>query len=174
MKQMARYGLILMLICVVASGLLAAVNALTKTKIVAQARAEEEVSLKEVLPGAVRFEPVMSGAELLYYKGYDKQDRLIGVVIRASGRGYASQIDTVAGMLMDGTITAIKVVNQNETPGLGSRVAEPEFTAQFSNKKPGQFAEVEAITGATISSRAVINSVQRKAREVRGLLKDAR
>ncbi len=174
MKQMVRYGLILMLICVVASGLLAAVNALTKEKIIAQARAEEEASLKEVLPGAVRFEPALSGAELLYFKGYDTKDRLIGVAFKASGKGYSSQIETMAGMLLNGTITAIKVVSHNETPGLGSRVAEPEFAAQFSDKKLGQFAQVQAITGATISSKAVINSVQRKAEEVRGLLKDAK
>lgn len=174
MKQMARYGAVLMLICVVASGLLAAVNALTKEKIIAQARAEEEASLREVLPAAVRFEPVLSGTELLCYKGYDKKDRFIGVAFKASGKGYSSQIDTVAGMLIDGTITAIKVVNHNETPGLGSRVAEPEFAAQFSHKQLGQFVRVEAITGATISSKAVINSVQRKAEAVRGVLKDGR
>ncbi|HTY44595.1 MAG TPA: RnfABCDGE type electron transport complex subunit G [Patescibacteria group bacterium] len=174
MRQMARYGFILMVICVVASGLLAAVNALTKEKIVAQARAEEEDSLREVLPGALRFEAVNSADQLLYYKGYDKQGRLVGVAFKASGKGYSSQIETMAGMSLNGVITAIKVVSHNETPGLGSRVAEPEFAALFANRNVGQLGQVQAITGATISSRAVINAVQRRAEEVRGLLNDAK
>ncbi len=172
MREMLRYGFILGLICAIASGLLAGVNFITKPRILAQARAEEEMSLKEVLPEAGRFAEVKSGEEILYYKAYDKDSGLVGVAFKASAKGYSSTIETIAGMTKDGTITAIKILNQNETPGLGARIIEPEFTRQFSNKNVPALNDIQAITGATISSRAVIEAVKKKAQEIRVLIKD--
>jgi electron transport complex protein RnfG len=143
---------------------------LTSSRIIAQAQAEEEAGLKEVVPQGAHFEAVKSGEKTLYYKAHDKEGRLIGVAFKALAKGYSSDIETLVGMLPDGTILAIKILNQNETPGLGSRVAEPEFRAQFKNKK--DVSTIQAITGATISSRAVIDSVQKKAEEVKALIKD--
>lgn len=168
MKEIVRYGFILTVICIVASGLLAGVNSLTKPKIIAQAKAEEENSLKEVLPQAENFAPVRSGDEIIYYKAQDKQGRLVGLAFKASGKGYSSIIETMVGMLKDGTVTAIKVLNQNETPGLGANVAEPSFGNQFKNKK--NLDDVQAITGATISSKAVIDSVKKRAEEIKVLI----
>jgi len=172
MKEMVRYGLTLAVICTIASGLLASVNALTKSRIIAQAQAEEELGLKEVLPGAVHFEPVKSQDNIIYYKGHDKEGNLVGVAFKASQKGYSSTVETVAGMKSDGVITAIKVVSQNETPGLGSGVTEPGFTGQFAGRSIAELNKVQAITGATISSRAVIDSVKKKAEEIKGLIKD--
>ena len=170
MKEMVRYGLVLAIICIVAAGLLATVNALTKSKILAQAQAEEGNSLKEVIAEGVEFDAVKSGNDIIYYKAYNKAGKLIGVAFKASGKGYSSIIETMVGMLKDGTITAIKVLSHNETPGLGARVSEPGFTGQFTNKK--DLSKVEAITGATISSKAVIDSVKKKAEEIKLLIKD--
>ena len=170
MKEMVRYGLVLAIICIVAAGLLAGVNSLTKDKILQQAQAEEEASLKEVMPAGSSFEAIKSGSEILYYKAYDKSKNFIGIAFKASGKGYSSIIETMVGMLKDGTITAIKVLSQNETPGLGSRVSEPGFTSQFTGKK--DLSEVEAITGASISSKAVLDSVKKKAEEIKVLIKD--
>jgi electron transport complex protein RnfG len=170
MKEMVRYGFVLAIICIVAAGLLATVNALTKSKILAQAQAEEGNSLKEVIAEGVEFDAVKSGNDIIYYKAYDKAGKLIGVAFKASGKGYSSTIETMVGMLKDGTITAIKVLSHNETPGLGARVSEPDFTSQFTDKK--DLNEVEAITGASISSKAVIDSVEKKAEEIKLLIKD--
>lgn len=170
MKEMARYGFVLALICIVAAGLLAGMNSLTKARIIAQAQAEEENSLKEVMPLAVRFEPVNSGEEIIYYKALDKEGKLIGVAFKASGKGYSSTIDTMVGMLEDGTITTIKILAQNETPGLGTQVAESDFTGQFKDNK--DLSNIQAITGATKSSKAVIDSVQKKSEEIKALIKD--
>jgi electron transport complex protein RnfG len=173
MKEMIRYGLILSLICVTASASLATVNALTKDKIIAQAKKEEAASLKEVFPEGSRFEEIKSGDELLYYKAYNKEGGWIGVAFKASGKGYSSTVETMAGMAKNGTITAIKVVNQSETPGLGMRITEPSFTGQFSNRGIQDIPSVQAITGATISSKAVMDSVQKKAQEIKGLIENA-
>jgi electron transport complex protein RnfG len=172
MKEMVRYGLVLAIICIVAAGLLAGVNSLTKDKILQQAQAEEEASLKEVMPAGASFEAIKSDNDTLYYKVYDESKNFIGIAFKASGKGYSSIIETMVGMLKDGTITAIKILSQNETPGLGARVSEPGFTSQFTRKK--DLIEVEAITGATISSKAVIDSVQKKAEELKELIKNER
>ncbi|MDD5348049.1 MAG: RnfABCDGE type electron transport complex subunit G [Candidatus Omnitrophica bacterium] len=192
MKEMLRYGMILGLICLVSTGLLAAVNNLTKTRIENQARAEIETGLKEVLAQAASFEPVGSEEKIVYYKGFDQAGQLVGCAFIASQKGYSSVIETMVGMTIDGTITAIKVISQNETPGLGCRVNEAEddttlldflrgkkapenktsrFCAQFSGKKIAEIDGVNAITGATISSRAVIDSVRTKAEEIYKLLR---
>jgi electron transport complex protein RnfG len=174
MKEMARYGLTLALICVVASASLAVVNSITKARIIAQARAEEENSLKGVLPEAENFQPVKSGEDIIYYKAFTKDGKFIGIAFKASGKGYSSTIETMVGMNKDGIITAIKVLNQNETPGLGARVVEPSFTERFNQKNIQNLDEVQAITGATISSTAVIDSVKKKAQELKELIKNER
>lgn len=171
MKQMARYGFILAVICMVAAGLLAGVNSLTKSRIIGQAQAEEEAGLKEVMPEAVHFEAIKSGEEIIYYKAHDKDAKLIGVAFKAQGKGYSGTIETMAGMSRDGAIVAIKILAQNETPGLGARVTEPDFTGQFKNKK--DLNDIQAITGATISSKAVTDSVKKKAEEIKALIKFA-
>jgi len=170
MKEMLRYGFILALICLVASASLAFINSLTKSRILAQGKVEEETSLKDVIVTGERFEPVKSGSDIIYYKAYDKDGKFLGTAFKAQGKGYSSAIETMVGMNKDGIITAIKILNQNETPGLGARVAEPEFTGQFKNKNLQNLNEVNAITGATISSKAVIDSVKKKAEEIKKLI----
>jgi Na+-translocating ferredoxin:NAD+ oxidoreductase subunit G len=174
MREMARYGFILAFICVVAAGLLAAVNALTGPKIFAAAQSEEQAALKEVMPLAAKFTAVKPEAdkEALYYKAFDNQNKLIGFVFKANGKGYSSIIETLVGIFLDEKISAIKIISLNETPGLGMRVTEGKFINQFSHQNSLDLSSVEAITGATISSRAVINSVMKKAQEIKELIKN--
>lgn len=174
MKELFRYGFILALICAVASGLLAGMNSLTKDKIIAQARAEEDNALREVMPEAEHFDPVKMGEDVIYYKVSDKDGKFIGVAFKASGKGYSGAIETMVGMDKEGTIRTIKILHQNETPGLGNRIMELPFLSQFAHKGISGLTRVEAITGATISSKAVIDSVQTKAKEIQELIKDER
>lgn len=172
MKEAIRYGLILGLICFVASGLLACVNQLTKTRIIAQAQTAEDASLKEVLPEGIYFEAVKSDGENIYYKAYDKDKQFVGVAFKVIGKGYSGTIETMVGMSKNGTINAIKILSQNETPGLGARITEPPFTNQFVNRDNKGLAGIQAIAGATISSKAVIDSVKKKTEEIKTLIKD--
>lgn len=188
---MLRYGIILGLICLVATGLLATVNFFTKTRIVAEAQKEIQISLKEVLPEALNFEEIKFQNETVYYKGFTQDKSLTGVAFIAKGKGYSGIIETMVGMKADATIIAIKVLSQSETPGLGSRISEikdsttifdlfkgkhpdsslrPWFQEQFSHKKSSDLEGVSAITGATISSRAVINSIKNKTLEIQKLI----
>ncbi|MDP2924594.1 MAG: RnfABCDGE type electron transport complex subunit G [Candidatus Omnitrophota bacterium] len=171
MKEIIKYSLILSAICLVASGLLVGVYSLTKPRIASQGQAEIQTSLKQVLADAVRFEPIKEKEEIVYYKGYDNKNKIVGVAFNASAKGYSSIIETMVGISLEGEIIAIKVINQNETPGLGARIAEKSFTSQFIKKSVTELSKVNVISGATISSKAVIESVKRKAEEIKKLLK---
>lgn len=194
MKEIVRYGFILALICIIASGLLAAVHSLTKARIIAQAQAEEKAALLEVLSEGINFEAVKAGGDIIYYKAHSKENKFVGVAFKASAKGYSSQIDTISGMTRDGAITAIKILNQNETPGLGTKIVEisddttiwdvakgkkkaqtikkPWFQERFKGKKIEDLKDIQAITGATISSKAVIDSVEKKAKEIKELIEN--
>jgi electron transport complex protein RnfG len=164
---------------------------ITAPTIEAQARKDLETSLMEIMPGGKDFEPVEKNGAVRYYKVYDSNHKFIGTAFKTNQKGYSSVIETIAGMDLEGKITAIKIINQNETPGLGTKVTEinnsigildflagkrqdttvkPWFQAQFSGQTIADLDDIQAITGATISSRAVIESVKTKAKEIEGLL----
>jgi RnfABCDGE-type electron transport complex G subunit len=132
--------------------------------------------LKEVFPAAAVFKPVREGKAIAYYKAFDRQKNLLGFVFTAFKRGYSSNIVTMAGMDANGIITRIKILSQDETPGLGAKIvqvapgeSEPWFQRQFRGKEAiGLDRSVNAITGATITSKAVIDSIQEKARTIMG------
>jgi len=194
MKQpILKFGLILFAICFFSAGLLAGVNFLTRGKIALQKYREEQDALKEVMAGAVSFEAIKDGRETLYYKALDESRKIVGYCFVARGRGYSSTIETMAGMDTKGKISGIKILSQSETPGLGAKIAEPEsettlieflagkaekkqvrkpwFEVRFGGKDIDGLDKIETITGATISSSAVIKSVKEKAEEVIGLVK---
>lgn len=174
MKEIIRYGLTLSLICALSGAALAAANLVTRSRIIAQAQAEEDAGLKEIFPQAARFEAIKKQGQLSYYKAYNADGSLAGVVFKAEQKGYSSQIQTLAGMNADGVISAIKVISQNETPGLGAQVSTDSFQAQFKSKNIADLDQVQAISGATISSRAVIESVKKKAQEIKELMTNDR
>lgn len=165
-KETFRLGLILFTICFVAAGLLSVVHKLTATQIEIQKEKEEKLALEEVIPQAKNFEGVKENDEIIYYKALDQKNKIIGYVFKSKKRGYSSDIETIAGIDTKGKILAIRILSQNETPGLGSRVSEKEFTDRFKNKDLKTFNEIDTITGATISSSAVVDSVKTKLEEI--------
>lgn len=84
-------------------------------------------------------------------------------------KGFSGYIGLMAGFRSDGTIINITVLEHKETPGLGTKMTEPGFKDQFRGKNPGEFrlrvkkdgGPVDAITAATISSRAFCDAVER-------------
>lgn len=174
MKELLRYGFILAFICSVASGLLASVNSLTRPKIINQAQIAERATLVKLFPEAENFEPIKYEQEILYYKIFGKDNKLIGFAFKAQNKGYSSTIETMVGMAPDNKISAIQILSQNETPGLGNRITELSFIDRFTNRNIKELVNVEAISGATISSKAVIDAVRIKAEEVKELIKNAK
>lgn len=86
-----------------------------------------------------------------------------------SNKGFGGRMDVIVGFFLDGTISGFKVINHQETPGLGTKVNEKRFQEQFSGLNPGRHilkvkqdgGEIDAVTAATISSRAVIDAIQK-------------
>lgn len=99
-----------------------------------------------------------------------KDNVIVGYAVNTNtSKGFSGNISLMAGFKPDGTIINITVLEQKETPGLGTKMAEPAFKDQFIDKNPAEFAlrvkkdggPVDAITAATISSRAFCDAIQR-------------
>lgn len=177
MLDIMKMGSILMVYALVSGGALAVVNLKTVPLIVENKRVSENNARAEVLPGMDGgYELKGEGGEFPYWVGYrdaEKKD-IGGYIFISRGSGYSSVIESMAGVDEKGTVVAVKILSQQETPGLGSRIEEvlygesdPWFTRQFTGKtaddnysvkKDG--GTIDSITGATISSRTVSNSIQ--------------
>lgn len=97
-------------------------------------------------------------------------NEIVGYAVNTyTKKGFSGDINLMAGFRPDGTIISITVLQQKETPGLGTKMTDPLFKDQFNDKNPEQFSlkvkkdggSVDAITSATISSRAFCDAVQR-------------
>jgi electron transport complex protein RnfG len=100
----------------------------------------------------------------------DASGKKIGYVMLVSTqKGYGGTITLSLGYTLDGTITGMEILTINETAGMGAKAAQPEFKSQFAGKKVEQFEvtktgatadnQIDAISGATITSKAVTNAV---------------
>lgn len=132
-----------------------------------------------VTPGSIA---VSSGGKTVSYPLYrvSRDGTLAGWVLKAGGQGYADKIELLLGLDPgQETITGLFILEQKETPGLGNKIITPEWRSQFIGKKTdpplvvvkGKTAGgIDAITGATISSRAVTAIVNRTIGDVKGRL----
>ncbi|MDO5547592.1 MAG: RnfABCDGE type electron transport complex subunit G [Eubacteriales bacterium] len=101
------------------------------------------------------------------YKMTDANGEVAGYCIEVTPTGFGGAVDTMVGILPDGTVAGIKILScSGETPGLGAKATEEEFYGQFAGqpadgsvKVAKDGGEIAAITGATITSRAVTNGV---------------
>ena len=165
--------LCLFAICLVCSGLLAGVYALTKEPIDLAAKAKNEAAIKEVLPEtAVTIEEErtveMSGETYTYNLAYDEVGNTVGCAINVSALGFGGPIVIKVGFDVNGIVWNTKVLSQSETPGLGAKCVEPAFADQFrmfdaQEKKLGvrkDGGDIDAITASTITSRAYIKGIE--------------
>lgn len=176
MKDIIRLGLILLLVTAVAGAALSVVNNITKPRIEEQKRLVTERALVAALPNADKnaIDPVKIADTTKYYIGYKDTSRktIVGYAFVAKGLGYSSTIETMVGVDTAGSILGIKIMEQKETPGLGTKIeaipygkTTPWFQDQFIGKIQEGLAvdkdggEIKSVTGATISSRAVTNSI---------------
>lgn len=90
----------------------------------------------------------------------------LGHAFMATATGYGGTIDILIGLEPDATLRGIKIISQQETPGLGAKITEPFFLDQFQGLSAEQVVlahnggKIDAITGATTSSSAVVNAVK--------------
>ncbi|MDI6601124.1 MAG: RnfABCDGE type electron transport complex subunit G [Thermoanaerobacteraceae bacterium] len=181
-KDIIVTGLILLLIAGVAGVALGYVNAITKGPIAEQNKIAEDQAKMAAFPEAKEFapmdasewEPLLEGEEKEIVKTVDMakdNGNVLGFVIKVAPQGYGGPVETIVGITKDGKLTGINIVNHSETPGLGAKAQDPEWQGQFKGKTADMELklvkrpvsspeEVEALTGATITSTAVTNGVQ--------------
>ena len=174
---MARFAAVLSLICVVAALVLGVTYNVTRPLIAQQAEQEKQDALRKVLPGADKYTDRVLPASAKYpdflargyYEGY-KDSGLLGYVISCAAEGYAGPIEMLVGIDTTGTITGLWILSHQETPGLGSRCVEikygqdnPWFLRQFAGRKARELSlkDIQAITGATITSDGVVKAVSK-------------
>ena len=184
MRDMIKPSLVLFLVCLFVTAALALTYNITKDTIKARAAADAESARKEVLADAETFiqvdeaqimsiiekNPELDVAKEVF-EGM-KENQTIGYVFSVTNKGYGGEIDVIVGIDAAGMITGIKIVEHSETAGLGSKVTEDTFLSQLvgitperalkvvKNKGSNNDEDIVAVSGATISSKAVVGAVQ--------------
>lgn len=163
---MGRLALILFGISAVCALLLGLVNLITVGPIQQAQQAKQERAMAEVLP-AQRYDPVdySGGPGSLVTAVYRAGDA--GYVVQVGPSGFGGVIDMMVGVDQDGNVTGISFVKMSETSGLGMNAQKDSFKDQFSDPEhqTGSFSvtkdggQIDALTGATITSRAVADGV---------------
>lgn len=185
MSKIIKLGLVLLVITSVAGLILGFTNDLTQGIIQERALAETRVALEALMPEADDFsivEGIAEGNISDVYEGLKSGD-IIGYTIKVHPQGYGGAIEMLVGISSEGRITGVKIGENSETPGVGSKVADASFVDQFLGKetgndfiitKGGETGDeyIQAISGATVSSTAVVEGVNEARALFVNMLKD--
>lgn len=177
-KFIFKLAAILFAIAFVCTLLLVLCNALTKDRI-AQLKTESETAAKtEVLKGAKEFEPAKAEGAEESYIGKDAEGNTVGYCFKVEPSGFGGKITVMVGVTTDGKVSGVKITNMSETPGLGAKASEGNWLSQYNGKTDGisvvkggnaKDNEINAISGATITSKAVtegVNAALKAAKEL--------
>ncbi len=188
MKNLIKDALILCVITLVAGLLLGTVYEVTKSPRAKQEEKAKQKSYKAVFENAESFEETEidedAVAKYLEDNGVkssiafvnevvtavDKKNEQLGYVITVTDKeGYGGEIKLAVGIQNDGTVNGISILSISETAGLGMKAKESKFKKQFEGKNVSEFVytkngaaadnEIDAISGATITTNAVTNGV---------------
>lgn len=167
MKETLRLGLILLVITVVSAGVLAVSNDLTKDVIEELRIAESLKALEGIFGDGNEFKAI-DGNELVDLVGDEpivevtevyKADNLEGYAIKTVTAGYGGDLVVLTGISEnEGQILGMRLLENKETKGIGTKAAEPEYESEFTGISLEEEA-YEVITGATITSKGVLNGV---------------
>lgn len=173
MKEITSLTVKLLLICGIVAALLAGVNMVTEPIIAANNQKTFESAMAQVLPDAGGFVPVEtegfspteSGVTLDSVYRAENGGYVVSTVC---AEGYGGDVSVMVGITADLKIHQAKIMSMSETPGLGAKAAQPDFINQYSGLSGGIQViknsaptgnQVEAISGATVTSKAVTKAV---------------
>ncbi|MFO7154022.1 MAG: RnfABCDGE type electron transport complex subunit G [Caldicoprobacter oshimai] len=190
MSEGMRMSIKLFIITAVAALALGITHAITEEPIRLQNEQASVEARKGVLPDAQEFVQV----DISEYKDeypnvvevYQGKlgDDTVGYVFKVISKGYGGDVELFVGIdAKENKIENVSIISHNETPGLGAKAAEPDFLSQYTGKSAGsplavvrggatQDTQVEAITGATITSKAVTQGVNSAVEFYNRVLKD--
>ena len=162
MKDIVKPIAVLAAICLVVTALLAYINSVT-SPIIAEADAKAEAKAQqEVLTEADGFEEI---TDVTLPDGVTKAVRApngTGYVFSLKTKGYGGDINLICGVKSDGSIESVQTLNHSETSGIGSRVVDNDsgYSKNYEGKTAADYDTVDAVTGATISSKAYKNAMK--------------
>ena len=177
MNTATKMIVVLTVLTMVAGGILSYWDGHTRPMIEAYKLQELKKAIAEVLPAHESYEELTADGMTLYIAKNSAEAEPVGIAFDAIGSGFQGKISIMVGISTDfSKINGIKILEQIETPGLGTKIAvdptnkkDPSwFSNQFKglttlpiievvkNIKPSKPTEIQAITGATISSKAVV------------------
>ncbi|MDP3059082.1 MAG: FMN-binding protein [bacterium] len=162
MKEIFKLSLTLALICAVAGAALAATHGVTSVLIAERQEIELKSALSELLPEANTYQ--MTQVERLkYYKGYEN-GMFVGAVMVAAANGYGGAINLLVVVDTEGKVRKVRVTGHSETAGIGNKIEKLSFLNQFIGKSVKDQVivgkDINAVSGATISSKAVAAGVR--------------
>ena len=182
--QIALIGAKLLLICAIVAGVVSFVNAVT-----AKQSAENEqktidhaigaiFNLEQTPPTEQLFPKTETVAEKVY-RVFDQNGVVIGYCVEVMGGGFGGDIKLMVGYNQKCEILGVKVIAHSETPGLGAKIQQDaSFLQQFIGKadelilSKDSSGDVQAIGGATVSSKAVTDAVNRASDSLQRVLSD--
>jgi len=159
----------LFVICIVFTLLLGLTNKATADKIkILNEKAEQEARTK-VLSVADDFSEQKEKDGIVYFEGYDKNGETVGYIFPEEAKGYGGTIYMTVGIGTNGKVTGVEITELSETAGLGMNAKNDWFRDQFKGRSgeigvaknnPGE-NQIQALTGATITSKAVTSGVNK-------------
>lgn len=177
-ESMVRLALSLFAITLVAALVLSGLNSVTAPKIAENNMKVLQETMQEIIPGADFEEVSIDGADPIITAAYKAtiNGEDAGYCVQVTPSSYGGAITEIVGVAADGTIAGAKVTSTSDTPGLGTHAQDADWIAQYVGMPADGSLAVEkdggnvvAITGSTITSRAVTLGVNTAATFVAGL-----
>ena len=160
MKYILKLAGILLLISALVAGLLGFVNQLTEEKIADNTTQKANAAMQTVLPSSSYEKLEVSDKRVTeLYRGEG------GYVVRLNASGFGGNIDLMVGVSQEGTVTGVSVISHSETASLGAECVREDWHSQFIGaqgelKVTKDGGTIDALTGATVTSRGVTAAVE--------------
>ncbi|WP_035288893.1 RnfABCDGE type electron transport complex subunit G [Clostridium sp. KNHs214] len=167
-----KLGILLLVITAFAGLILGCAYTVTKEPIAVQADKTNKEAMQELLTNSDTFKKkdVKLTENIVEVNEALKNGKTVGYAMKLNTKGYGGNIELMVGISTDGKVQGIKVLSQSETPGLGANSQKPAFYGQYKGKSiekelqvtkasSAKDNEIQAITGATITSKAITRGV---------------
>jgi len=165
-KEVLKPTITLFVICLITAILLAVTNQMTRDKIVQMNKQTEATSRQVVLPDATAFEDSKDDTYAIGKSG----SKIVGYVFTTKAKSYGGDLSVMTGISKEGKVAGVIILEISDTPGLGLNAQKESFRNQYKQAVPSKEFEViksgtaaagqiNAMTGATITSKAVTKCV---------------
>ncbi len=161
--------IVLTVITIIAAACLGAMNNATAEPIAASKKTKQEAAIKAVLPEFASVEEDNVNDQKIF-RAYDANGAIVGIAIETAELGFGGDVTTMVGFDANGVLVEYSLLQHAETPGLGSKLVDwfkvkSDIRGAGADKMPLRVSkdggEFDAITAATISSRAFLNSINK-------------